>query len=102
MARVQRLHRVLENHLYVAAQWLELTWRQLADVLPLEQDLSRAGFVQTRNAPPQCGLATTGPTNESQGFTWRDTEADTIHCAVKTRGAHEYTFTHRKVHFQIT
>ena len=67
MPRVQRGVGVLEDHLDLAAQRLELRRRQLREVLALEDDLAGGGLVEPGDQAARGRLAAAGLADEPKG-----------------------------------
>ncbi len=101
MTGVQRFHRVLKDHLYIAPDRHQLLARPGADVLALEQNLAAGRLIQAGNAAPQRGLATSRFTNQPQRFARPQGQTDTVDSLVVFAGTHEYAFLDREVHLQV-
>lgn len=75
VARVKRGIGVLEDHLDVLADRLELLPGKLGDVLATVDDLPRGGLVQLHHAAAQRGLAAAGLANDAQRLAGIDVQA---------------------------
>jgi len=66
--RIQRMERVLENHLELPPERAEGAGSQGGDVLSVEEDPAAGGFEQSQDGTSKGALATTALTNESHGL----------------------------------
>ena len=87
--RVQRAHRLLEDHRHaVAAQIAQLAFRRLQQVAPAEQDVSRCGAHGPRRQQPHQGqrrqaLAATAFADDGQRLARLHVEAQLAHQRVE-------------------
>ena len=78
LARVQRRVGVLEDHLHVAPQRLELGARRVRDVVALVDDLAAGGLQQPRQQPRGGRLAAARLPHEAEGLALEDVEGDAV------------------------
>src|SRR3984885_9785046 len=78
MARVERGHRVLENHLHAAPQRPHLELRQLRDVLPVEHDPARIDVDEPHERAAERRLARARFANDADGFAPAYPEVDAM------------------------
>jgi hypothetical protein len=66
LSRVERGIRVLEDHLDVTANRLEVARRRLGDVVAVVEDLPARRLLQAGDQPTRCRLAGPGLSNEAE------------------------------------
>src|SRR5215469_4843677 len=76
--RVERGVRVLEDHLYVAAQRPHGARGQVRDVPAVEHDLTRGGLEQPGQQPTRSGLATPGLAYQTKGLPGPNGKVDPV------------------------
>jgi hypothetical protein len=77
--RVERRVRVLEDHLYVPAQWAHCRLRHMGDVPALEDDLARGRLEQTGEQPARGRLATAGLADQGERLALLHREIQPVH-----------------------
>ncbi len=103
LTRVQRGVRVLEDHLDVAADRLELARTGVGDIHTLEEDLTARRLVQPGDQPTGGGLAAAGLTDEAEGLPGLEREGDAIHRLDLAQGLRDHTAgLDGEVHDQVT
>ena len=81
LARVQRRVRVLEDHLELAPQGLELPAREIGDLLAIDLDAAARGVEQASQQPRGRGLAAAGLTDDSERLAALHLEGQAVHRA---------------------
>src|SRR5436305_940476 len=71
------------------------------DVVRVEQDLARGGFDQPDDRPAQGGLAAAAFADETNGFAWRNGQADIVHGPHDVLAPAEYAVRHGEMDFEI-
>ena len=100
-ARVQRTVRILENHLKIPPARPKSRSGQPRNVFPSEQDLARGGLDQPDDRPAQGGLAAAAFADETNGFAWRNGQADIVHGPHDVLAPAEYAVRHGEMDFEI-
>src|SRR5207249_4927890 len=77
--RVERLVRILEDHLEVPPEVEHLPRGQRGDVRPLEQDESFRGGLEARDEPSGRRLATAALPHQAEDLSLHEVEADPVH-----------------------
>ena len=72
LSRVQGGIGILEHHLQLGADGLQLRFPHMGQIPALIQDTSAGGLLQAHNLSAQGGLAAAGLTNQSQGLAFMD------------------------------
>ena len=70
---------VLEDHLHLAANGLQLTGGQLGDVLAVQNDLARGGVIDADNGAGAAALAAAGLPHQAEGPALAQGEAHIVH-----------------------
>src|SRR3954447_2156888 len=100
--RVERGVGVLEDHLDLAAQRLEVTLADLGDVVALEDDVTAGGREQAGDQPAGRGLAAPGLAHQPQRAALDDLEGDAVDgLDVADRAVHEPRRLDWEVHPQV-
>ncbi|MCY1498872.1 hypothetical protein D9M68_328690 [compost metagenome] len=73
-ARIERLRRILEHHLQVAAQLVELGWRHGEEVAALPQRAAAVGFVEAQQDTRQRRLARAALADDGHGLAGHEIE----------------------------
>ena len=68
VAGVERLHRILEDHLEMAAVGLELLTLHGREVLPIKYNLTGGGLIESHDALAESGLAATRLADQTEGL----------------------------------
>src|SRR5436305_638921 len=93
-ARVERAVGILENHLELASLRAQFRAVHLRYVRAFEENAAGGWLNQTHNGAPQGCLAATAFTDEAEGFTRCDAEADVVHCFHELARAAEHPALH--------
>ncbi|EST55134.1 hypothetical protein T458_08575 [Brevibacillus panacihumi W25] len=80
LAWIQRGERVLKDQLHVAARLAQLGLVQIADIFPLEPDLTVRWLDQAEDAAAGRRLAAAGFANNTDGFARIDGQVDPVDC----------------------
>ena len=70
---------VLEDHLHILADLLELLALALGDILSVKNNPSGGGLVQAKHRAAKSRLATSGLTHHAQRLTLLDLQGDAVH-----------------------
>ena len=79
LAGIQRGIGILEDQLHILAQCPQLAGTELADVLPLKDDLAAGGFDQPQDGAPCGGLSAAGFAHQTQRPATFQGKADVVH-----------------------
>ncbi|MNC40883.1 hypothetical protein D3C75_896240 [compost metagenome] len=72
--------RILEHHLHLLIELLELLTLVLVDVLTVEQYFAFSSVVQLHDRAARCGLAAAGFAYKAEGFPALNSEVNAVHC----------------------
>src|SRR5690606_29768839 len=101
VAGVERLDRILEDHLQLASQGAHRARTEAGDVAPLEMDRSRVAIVETDDGLPERRFPAAGLADEPERFPRRDVEGHAVDRADRPGLTQEKPPRHREVDLEI-
>ena len=102
MARVERFHGVLEDHLQLTAVGLQLALGKGREIDAFEQDLAARRLIKPHDAFSQCGFAAARFADEPERLAGLQGQRNAVDGLADIPGAHEHALAHGKVHAQVT